>query len=463
MAKPELSKDLKESIDRMMLNFVNQATVPSAEIEDSITLSASQQVIVESTKNNILVVAGAGSGKTRVLTERVKYLIEERKVDPSNIVCITFTNMASEEMKARLQGVEGIGDAFIGTIHSFANRIYNNSGYTYKIFSEEIDISYHKTLIDRYCTDLTLKAYLRYKELQELCLQGRVDESEVKEFLSVTQRYELRCIDSKKPVDNEYPLTVPMMLKQNNVITFDELLAYATEYFESLGSRLEYLLVDEFQDIGSLEYNFIRSLNSENYFFVGDDWQSIYGFKGGNVSIFKGLVNSDKFTTYYLSDNYRNSKEVFKFSQRIIGQLRNVVKKDCKSLSKSKGEVTVGRKFQLNNYLSQIKKEGKYGDWFILARSNKDLYSISITLDQMGIPYSQFKKSDMTLAEMKLQMALDTVKLITIHTAKGLESKNVLMWGNFPVSQPAYLRNEEERKVMYVGVTRAEEKLILLN
>ena len=176
MAKPELSKDLKESIDRMMLNFVNQATTPTVE-DDPIILSESQQAIVESTEDNILVVAGAGSGKTRVLTERVKYLIEERKVDPSNIVCITFTNMASEEMKARLQGVEGIGDAFIGTIHSFANRIYNNSGYNYEIFSEEIDISYHKTLIDRYCTDLTLKAYLRYKELQELCMQGRVDES----------------------------------------------------------------------------------------------------------------------------------------------------------------------------------------------------------------------------------------------------------------------------------------------
>jgi superfamily I DNA/RNA helicase len=104
-----------------------------------------------------------------------------------------------------------------------------------------------------------------------------------------------------------------------------------------------------------------------------------------------------------------------------------------------------------------------YKDWFILVRTNKDLVTLEEKLNGLGIPFVSFRKSDMTLNEMRNCMAEDKVKLLTIHTSKGLESPNVLMWGNFPIVQKPYLRNNDELKIEYVGMTRAIDKLIILN
>lgn len=126
-------------------------------------LDKNQQEIVDSNEPRIIVEAGAGSGKTRVLIERVKRLLKDG-VEPSNMVCITFTNMAAEEMKERLVGVPGIGDCFIGTIHSFANKIFKNSNIEYKLFNEEIQDQFMSVLIALYGKFLTMPVYIKYKE-----------------------------------------------------------------------------------------------------------------------------------------------------------------------------------------------------------------------------------------------------------------------------------------------------------
>ena len=105
--------------------------LPDKNVE--ITLDSQQEEAVHTRSSMALVVAGAGSGKTRVLTERVKFLLSDG-VSPHSIIAITFTNMAAEEMKERLVDVPGIGDCFIGTIHSFANKIFKNSNIEYKLF-----------------------------------------------------------------------------------------------------------------------------------------------------------------------------------------------------------------------------------------------------------------------------------------------------------------------------------------
>lgn len=124
-------------------------------------LDPTQQEIVTSSAKNIIVSAGAGSGKTRVLTERVKYLLEEG-VTPDSIVCITFTNKAADEMKQRLSNVQGIGDAFIGTIHSFANRIFKNSGTNYELLTKDKEIDIIKGLIKQYGKYVTPDEYMQY-------------------------------------------------------------------------------------------------------------------------------------------------------------------------------------------------------------------------------------------------------------------------------------------------------------
>ena len=107
--------------------------------------------------------------------------------------------------------------------------------------------------------------------------------------------------------------------------------------------------------------------------------------------------------------------------------------------------------------------EGHYKDWFILVRANKDIHEVSAHLLSMNIPFVSFKQGGSSHDDIQYQMNLDAVKVLTVHSAKGLENKHVILYGNFPVRQKSYLRNSDERKVMYVGCTRAEDTLIILN
>lgn len=417
-------------------------------------LDDQQKEIVMSGANNIIVVAGAGSGKTRVLTERVKYLIETG-TQPHNIVAITFTNLAAEELKERLKMVPGIGDAFIGTIHSFANHIYKNSGVAYSLMTEEAEhLIYEELLNKEKYRALSFKRWLQYMDKRKLVEAGRADESILQDFLNPSERNVLYTCGPD----------VKAIMKRDNIITFDELIKYATIYYRSLGASIEHILVDELQDIGSAEYKFIRALNAEKYFFVGDDWQAIYGFKGGNVEIFKGLVSDPAFTCYYLTNNYRNAKTIMKIGTQVISQVQDRIQKKTSLLSTVEGRVTSQTKAQKEKLVALLKEDkANYRDWFILTRTNREAYQLADLLDDNEIDYCFIRKSDLTLEELQEAMIENQVKIMTVHSSKGLENKKVILYGNFPIIQPPYMRNMDERKVMYVGVTRAKEELHIFN
>lgn len=426
-----------------------------------ITLDAQQQVIVDCNEPNIIVAAGAGSGKTRVLTERIKRLLNDG-VPPMNIVSITFTNMAADEMRERLADVPGIADAFIGTIHSFANRIYGNSGKYYEIFCWEKECELMKQLIRRYAKYCNNDDYMRYCDLMKLVELGRMEEEDAREQFAPSVYKEIRQLLRGK-TDDDYPENVRTLCKAYNIITFDDLLVYATEYYKNIGASIDYLLVDELQDIGPAEYKFLMALNAKNNFCVGDDYQAIYGFKGGDVSIFKRLMRDDSWKTFYLENNYRSCKEITDLGNRVISQVPDRIEKKTVNVRNTPGKIVKGSKFAVEKILQAIKSEGGYSNWFVLARSNKDLFYLSGIMERIGLPYTSFRKSESNLAQMEQDLSADTVKLLTVHTAKGLECKNVLLYGPFPEQVPSYLRNDEERRIMYVGITRAMDRLVLLN
>jgi superfamily I DNA/RNA helicase len=161
-----------------------------------------------------------------------------------------------------------------------------------------------------------------------------------------------------------------------------------------------------------------------------------------------------------LNNNYRCGSEIIDIANRVIVQADDIINTQTICMSGKKGQVIIDNKLKIDNYLKEITD---YKDWFILVRTNKDLVKIEQKLLQLEIPYVSFRKGEMTLDEMRKCMAEDKVKLLTIHTSKGLESKNVLLWGNFPMRQKPYLRNNDEIKVEYVGMTRAIDRLIVLN
>lgn len=426
-----------------------------------VVLDQQQLKIVNSNEKNIIVVAGAGSGKTRVLTERVKRLIKDGTA-PCNIVVITFTNMAADEMRERLLNVEGIGDAFIGTIHSFANKLMKNSGEIYELYTEEKENNFARVIIRRYCKHLTYDRFLEYKDLKYKHELGLVSEGRLDTFLLPSEQADLYAMFDSP--NEEFLQTIPSMCESENIITFDKLVEKATDYFKEIGGTVEHVLVDELQDIGYLEYRFIRALNAENYFFVGDDWQAIYGFKGGDVNIFTNLIKDKNWTTYTLDINYRSAKEILEKAEFVIRQipLSKIIDKRVVAKSKEKGYVQTASKYRLKEFLTKI-PVARYADYFLLVRTNKELYEVSNILDSLGINYSSFKKGELSLDEMREELNKKTIKLLTVHTSKGLENTNVILYGNFPMTQPSYLKNDDERKVMYVGMTRAIKKLIILN
>jgi DNA helicase-2/ATP-dependent DNA helicase PcrA len=426
--------------------------------EYEMELDKFQEDVAYSDAQNILVVAGAGSGKTKVLTERVRYLLD-KGVEPQNIVCITFTNMASQEMKERLSDVSCIGDAFIGTIHSFANTIYRTSNLEYQILTTELQIEIFRELLGktilRPCKyeNLTFSKYLKYLDLVQLQELGRVSEDEVNTFLLPSEQDDLKLAQAE----------FEEVCKKRNILNFTQLLEETKKYYESIGGEIEYVLVDEFQDVGNAEADFVFGLNAENLFLVGDDWQSIYGFKGGNVGIFKALLDDPRFYTAYLENNYRNASKIIDFSLKVIDQVKDKIEKNVYTISDLEGSVKVDTKGKVRDYLVKVKESGDFKDWFVLTRSNKEILELEELMDELEIPFRSFKRAGMTFDEMKALMKEDVVKLMTVHVSKGLENKNVILYGNFPVVVPRYMKNEDERKVMYVGITRAEENLVVLN
>lgn len=439
--------------------------------KEVITLDAQQSNAAYSKGKDILVVAGAGSGKTRLLTERVKFLLESGTL-PSNIVAITFTNMAADEMKERLSDVPGIGDAFVGTIHSFANRVMKLSGETYKIFDDSIDNEFHRELISKYCHFLKFERYIEYKDLRDLELVGKISESEVKSFFTPSERAELNIIERlpeeieaeiKLIGSTQFPESVRTLCNERGVITFEELIEKAEVYFRSIDATIEHVLVDEFQDVGTLEFNFIDALGAENYFLVGDDWQSLYRFKGGNVGIFLRLIEEGSFEVHYLTNNYRNSRAVLEFADLVISQVTTKIPKTINQISAEEGEATIVSKNSIDTLLSKIERSGEFKEWFFLCRTNKEVFELVDHCVNYEIPCVTFKREGMSLADVRSRMESNKVKILTVHSAKGLEVDNVLLYGNFPMRCPSYRCNEDERKVMYVGITRAKKNVIVMN
>lgn len=329
-------------------------------------LNIRQKKVVEASEPKILCLSAAATGKTRTLTERVRYLIEVKKVNPTKIVAITFTNLASEEMKKRLGEV---GEkVFIGTIHSYANKI---------------------------------------------CMLNKID--------TTAALYEEK---------------------------FDEIIKKAIMLPKNKFIKIEHLLVDECQDLSPLEYSFLEKIPSENIFYVGDNRQSIYSFRGSTDAYLLNMYKDEAFKKYFLVENYRNAPNIVEFADNFLTSFRQITPKTIPVKQKN-GEIFSGT---INEALNELELSQNWGSWFILARTNSELSEIQNMLNEKDIPNITFKKGDLDNDKLEELMASNVVKVLTIHSSKGLQNKNVIVVG-------ARMYNEEERKIAYVAATRAENLL----
>ena len=212
---------------------------------------------------------------------------------------------------------------------------------------------------------------------------------------------------------------------------------------------VSHLLIDEFQDTGSLEYRFIERIPTENRFYIGDERQAIYGFKGCSDEFLRMCHVDVSFTTYYLNQNYRCAPNILAYADSYLNTMEKISLKS--EAVKTKSGI-VEEDSTLLDAIEELEWTGDYQNWAIICRTNNELAAAVDFLDKRKIPNLSFKKGDLDLVEMEGLLRENKVKVLTIHTAKGLEFKKVIVIG-------AKTFNEEERKISYVAATRAEQAL----
>lgn len=317
------------------------------------TLNAEQREAVFHTEGPLLILAGAGSGKTRVLTHRIAYLIEEKGINPWNILAITFTNKAAGEMRERVDDIVGFGSEsiWVSTFHSTCVRIlrrhidrlgYDNNFTIY-------DSDDQKTLMKDVCKLLQIDT----KTYRERTILSAI--SSAKDEMVTPEEYELNAYGdfSKKKIAEAYK-EYERQLKANNALDFDDLLVKTVQLFQTQPEILEYyqdrfryIMVDEYQDTNTVQFKLISLLAAKykNLCVVGDDDQSIYKFRGANIQNILSFEKEFEHTKVIkLEQNYRSTSTILDAANAVI---KNNVGRKSKSLWTENGE---GEKIQFRQF-----------------------------------------------------------------------------------------------------------------
>lgn len=368
------------------------------------TLNKPQKEAVFHTEGPLLILAGAGSGKTRVLTHRIAYLIEEKGVNPWSILAITFTNKAAEEMRQRVDSLVGIGaeSIWVSTFHSMCVRILrryiDRLGYDNRFTIYDTDDQ--KTLMKEVCrkTDIDTK---RFKERMLLSVI-----SSAKNEMILPEEFELNAggdfVQLKiAKVYKEYEA----QMRANNALDFDDLLVKTVQLLETqpdvrenYQERFRYIMVDEYQDTNTVQFRLVSLLAGKyrNLCVVGDDDQSIYKFRGANI---RNILDFEKefsdAKVIKLEQNYRSVGNVLEVANSVI---RNNKGRKEKTLwtDNEKGEKIRLRQFdtaydEAQFIAEDIKDEtaqgANYSDHAVLYRTNAQSRLLEEKFVAMNIPY----------------------------------------------------------------------------
>ena len=335
-----------------------------------------QKQIITTDKPHVLVLSSAASGKSAVIVERIRYLLEQG-VDPSKIVAITFTNNAASVMYERLGYPNGL---FIGTVHSYCNYLLRGGAVdTTDILNEE-----------------------RFDDLFE----------EIKQNPS--------CI-----------------------------------------KHVEYLLLDEAQDSTEAQFEFFELINPDNNMYVGDIKQSIFKWCGAAPEHLIEMYYKNDVTVYQMRQNFRNAPQILRFAKKFLYRLGPDYEDDSIPMRSSfdgprinvlEGDYTPEE--AVNALLrSNESMRAHWKDWFVLCRTNSDVETFRELFEKQNVPTDTFKQSELTNAQIQDRLKEDTVKVLTAHSAKGMEAPCILSY-----NIRAY--NDDEARLCYVAATRARDFLI---
>ena len=356
------------------------------------------------TEGAVLVLAGAGSGKTRVLTSRIAYLIEEKGVPASAILAITFTNKAAKEMQERLFKITDVSRSWVCTIHSMCVRILRmyaedvGISSNFSIYSETernniIKKSFQECDFDDEKLLKSVKFHIANAKMlgfePERYAEEYAGEHDIEEVVKVYKRYQKH-------------------LRENNALDFDDLLNETRlllrrneDAREYLGGKFRYILVDEFQDTNAVQYEIVKLLASVhgNLFAVGDDDQSIYGWRGAKI---ENILHFEKdfkgAKVFKLERNYRSTKHILKLANTVIknnGRRKDKTlwteNDDGQDAKVYEAEEESGEARYIAHTIAGLLRQGyKYSDFAVLMRLNALTRSFEQEFTGDGIPYKVF-------------------------------------------------------------------------
>ena len=360
-----------------------------------------QEKVINTIEGNIAVIATAGSGKTTVLTHRIKNMVENHGILPSSILAITFSRKAKDNIVSKLEELK-IPNANIETFHSFALKIISSTygANRYKVWTAQWQ---KEKAIQDICTSLQLSSTddVPYNEVFSFIALQKVNMKHPTDDLIYTSSMPFKKDDMKRifKMYEEYK-------DRNSYIEFDDFLNIANEAFDEnedilikYKNTFQYVLVDEFQDVSLSQALLLRKLNSKNTMIVGDPLQAIYSFRGGDS---KFILNFD--TSYSdvkvinLNTNYRCSEDIVRTANKLALSIPDSKHKNyVESVADKSSYKTPELRHFLDDYdegewiakqITKLKREGyKYNDIAILARTNAQLQKLEATLHSANIAF----------------------------------------------------------------------------
>ena len=366
-------------------------------------LNEQQQIAVTTTEGPLLVIAGAGSGKTRVLTTRIAYLINDLGIDPSNVLAITFTNKAAKEMKERVVNMLGpiAYKIQISTFHSFGLNVIRDN-YALLGYKKEftiLDSDDSLLIVKRIIKDMNLDP----KIYNPKAIRNRI--SSLKNDMVSPDEFSKFAMSDYDNITVEVYRKYQSKLETNNSLDFDDLLLKPIELFNShkeilteYQERFKYILVDEYQDTNEVQYMLTKMLaaKNKNICVVGDESQSIYAFRGSN---YRNILNFEKdykgSNIILLEQNYRSTKTILNAANDVI---KNNKQRKDKNLwtENDEGDKIIYRKcldekdeaLYITREINKLVADGTdYEDIVVLYRTNAQSRNIEEALLRENIPY----------------------------------------------------------------------------
>lgn len=462
-----------------MFKLKNQINDSFFDDINGMKLDKYQRKVVLDESRELLVIAGAGSGKTLTIVAKVKYLIEKKKIKEDEILCLSFTNEAVNNLQDRLNY-----DIDVLTFHKLALKIIKDNGYNYQISSDTL-INYIVSELFLMDNDVIKKMLLEY--FDNMSYQDIINSKKItilknnlvslikmikcnKLTIMKMKKIKRFCVNSKDKIFYYFGLCL-LNVYENELLSerridFDDMITLASELVKKNGikNKYRYIIIDEYQDISKIRFNLIREIKKVldcNIVCVGDDYQAIYGFSGSNLALFldffKYFPNGKRID---IKNTYRNSYELIKTSLKFIKKNPYQLKKNIHATFLYKNPIIlvyyddyIKTYNDLFNYL-YLEDEKKV---MVLARYNKDLDEVK-KIEHKGI----------------------NTRYLTVHMAKGLEEEVVVLtkFSNDYLGFPSkivdnhllsIIKNNhedilyaEERRLFYVALTRCKRRIFIL-